>query len=201
MVQIVSKVRLADYRKGWQKFPREFQVAMVAAMRKWSRYFLNQLIIKKMTGETGNPPDGGVGRRTGELARSWDAEIKVTPRTVQSVVFSLSPYAPTQEYGATIRPVRAKWLWIPLDLTAAGVARLTPTLAIEQGGFIAKSRNGNLLFFQKLPDGGIKPLFALKNEVRVPPRLGARKLLEHEEKARMRLIKDHLSVALQRVLS
>jgi hypothetical protein len=103
-------------------------------------------------------------------------------------------YAGLQEYGGTITPKNAKWLWIPTreNQTAAGVARLTPTQAIERGGFIAKG-----MFFGKGPTQPIKksnagfagwmhsskaaitPLFVLKKSVKVEGRMGAGKLWEY----------------------
>lgn len=86
------------------------------------------------------------------------------------------PYARVQEYGATIRPRRKKWLTIPLPdaKTAKGVTR-GPARSFEDT-FFRRSRKGNLLLSQRVASGEIRNLFVLKKRVRVPGRLGFRKV-------------------------
>ena len=85
-----------------------------------------------------------------------------------------------------VRPVKAKWLWIPTaqNRTAAGAARMTPTEAIQRGGFIAWNKGP--IFFgvdqkgrsKKSGGLGIRPLFILKKEVTIKPRMGATSLFK-----------------------
>ena len=87
-------------------------------------------------------------------------------------------YAGLQENGGTIRPVNAKWLWIPIagNLTAKGIARISPRQAIAEHGFIHKG-----VFFGESPlksKDEVVPLFALKKSVTVRPRMGAASLFQ-----------------------
>ena len=67
-------------------------------------------------------------RRTGHLAGSINTRVQQDGRNARGFVGTPEVYAPTHEYGATIKPVRAKFLAIPRadNLTGAGVQRFTP---------------------------------------------------------------------------
>lgn len=109
-------------------------------------------------------------KRTGALARSYGHRVERERSLVRLEVGTISPgadkkilsYAAAQEFGATIRPKKGKYLTVPLAAakTAAGVAR---------GGardypntFIAKS-----IIFQRQPGGAILPLFKLVRQVKI----------------------------------
>lgn len=77
-----------------------------------------------------------------------------------------------QEYGGTIRPRKGQYLFAPLPAALKADGRpkkLNPRQ--WQHTFIAESRRGNLILFQRLGRKLI-PLYALKPQVRVRPRLG-----------------------------
>jgi len=76
-------------------------------------------------------------------------------------------YANIQERGGTVRPRLSQYLTIPLDAanTAAGVAR--GRARDFDDTFIARSKLGNLIIFQK-KGKGITPLFLLKKSVEIP---------------------------------
>lgn len=150
---------------------------MRAAMVAWANNFWATLVRERLSGSP------YLNRRTGNLARDWvvDAtdgeQMQVEIRTQGTA----NAYAGIHETGGTIRPKNAKYLWIPLkpNQTAAGVARLSPRQAINQGGFI--DWRGPIFYGTKgtTSTGGAKklvPLFALKKEVYVPPRMGASSL-------------------------
>jgi hypothetical protein len=96
-------------------------------------------------------------------------------------------YAASHEYGATIRPVRGKFLAIPVGpaLTGAGVARFSPRDL--QLRFIA-TRSGGILVLkteQRTAGGRLKrggavgtPYFVLVREVTIPKRPYLRPALE-----------------------
>lgn len=140
------------------------------AMNSFALTYLNDLVTGRLSG---NP----IKRRTGNLARDWTTSTTETPVGIVATVKTqgtANAYAGLQEYGNTVTPKNAKWLWIPTreNQTAAGVARLTPTQAIERGGFIAKG-----MYFGK-QGKQITPLFALKKSVKVEGRMGATRLWE-----------------------
>lgn len=161
-------------------FGARFKTRAAVEMNRFGQSWIGTLVSQRLSGRP------GVNRRTGNLARSFKS--KVTDSTLlNAVVLDVQPegpgaeYADLQEFGGTITPKRAKNLWIPIagNLTPAGVARITPTEAINRGGFYAKG-----IFFGKPLVGKGKatakpvPLFVLKKSVTVPGRMGATPLWE-----------------------
>lgn len=108
-------------------------------------------------------------RRTGHLAGSAKWQLERRGRGVALVLRS-AVYGPIHEFGGTITPKRAQWLTVPLPaaMTPAGVvkgrARDFPST------FVARSRAGNLIIFQRGVGGGVTPLFVLKKKVTIPAR-------------------------------
>lgn len=166
-----ASTALRDYGA---KFRRGAQSEMERFGQDWTR----RLVSERLSGRP------GVKRRTGNLARSFKSRT-FDSRLLGAIVLDVQPegpgseYAHLQEFGGTIRPKRAKNLWIPIagNLTPAGVARITPTEAINRGGFFAKG-----IFFGKPLVGKGKaqaapvPLFVLKKSVTVKGRMGASRL-------------------------
>lgn len=73
------------------------------------------------------------------------------------------PYARIHEKGGTIKPKKAKMLTIPLP-GIKGVAANYPD------AFIITSKKGNVLLVEKKGKKGLRPLFVLKKEVKIPAR-------------------------------
>ena len=174
-------------------FGPRFRRGAAGEMNRFGQEWVSELVSKRLSGRP------GVNRRTGNLARSFKS--KVTDSVLlNAVVLDVQPegpgaeYADLQEFGGVVKPKRSKYLWIPIagNLTPEGVARITPTEAINRGGFFAKG-----VFFgrpvvrkrtaqQTRHIGGsgykgasfqrnerIEPLFVLKKSVNVPGRMGA----------------------------
>lgn len=119
--------------------------------------------------------DTTLAKRTGALSRALK-----TGGTVQDAAkiadvtgeISLPGKNRIHEYGGTITPKAGEYLFVPLPdaLNADGTPRkLNPRQ--WQNTFIAESRKGNLILFQRL-GRKLTPLYALKRQVRVRPRLG-----------------------------
>lgn len=119
--------------------------------------------------------------RRGRLRASPAYKIIESRDTVTLLVFMRkgNPGVFVHEFGATIRPVRAQFLAIPLGpaRTAAGVSRGGPRAF--QPLVTIKSRSGNLLLVKKRGED-FTPMFVLKRSVRVPARLGFRKTWQEE---------------------
>lgn len=156
-----------------------------------------RLKIERMSGRP------GVNRRSGNLATGWNVLTISTNKTIETVNWLAGPaaekdgkhgYGWVQENGADIVPVNGRYLWIPTEenMTATGIARISPTEAIERGGFFAKgvffgktvtktqkassrALKGAVGYKGHIFEGGEKivPLFILKTKVHVDPRLGA----------------------------
>lgn len=123
------------------------------------------------------------GDRLGRLARrrgSVDQIRAVVTRSRDEVLGKLDVPFPlsVHERGAIVRARRAKYLTIPLPeaLDSRGVP-LKRRARDWQNTFVARSRNGNLLIFQRR-GREIVPLYLLKKSVKLPRRLGARVTLD-----------------------
>ena len=152
------------------------------ALDRWGATVLDARVQENLAGRALN-------RRTGQLANrtriftgfapqrtgSGSTAVKVE---VQSVDV---PYARIQEFGGTIRPREKQFLTVPLPaaLTPAGVLRNTAEQLRQTGTtFVARSRRGNLLIFQRRSGRSrtaagsraqLTPLFVLRTQVTLEP--------------------------------
>lgn len=130
------------------------------------------------------PRAGRLQRRSGKLTKNIRVKVKgVTFQGLQGEIGvrgKAGVYAPVHEFGAVIKPKRAQYLVIPLSaaLNAQGVPKKRSPRSWKNT-FIARSKKGNLLIFQRRR-GARKPvpLYVLKKQVRIPPRLGLGATLE-----------------------
>ncbi len=114
-------------------------------------------------------------RRSGKAVRSIRNSVRVTgdkPENIEGRIGGIF-YLRTHEFGATIKAKRATYLTIPTDyaLNPDGTP-IRPNARSWPNTFVAKSKKGNLIIFQRQPDKSIIPLYVLKKEVKIPARLG-----------------------------
>jgi len=136
--------------------------------------------------------------RTGLLRRTLDFDYNETTKGIK--IYTRTVYGRAQEFGADIKPKKAKRLWVPLppNLTSAGVIRQTPRDVFNRG-FIR-----NNVFYLK-QDKNIVPYFALKNETKIKPKLWIKQSLMKvdkktvEEKTRQ-LVKNALKNDLKNII-
>ena len=143
----------------------------------WLRAISDQMKTRHSGAWPGGTGTKSLSRRTGNLIRTIEQSVKVTGKfsgsgEIRGQIGSPLIYASTQEFGATIKPKRAQYLTVPLPaaLNANGTMKL-PKARDYPRTFVAKSRRGNLIIFQKKGRNSIVPLFVLKRQVRIPPRL------------------------------
>ena len=143
---------------------------------------VSQGVLLPLTKQTRGRP--GVQTRTGALRRGMFAVVAQDERTTYLTNgIAGVKYANLQEHGGTIKPVRRKWLTIPVGpaLTAAGVAR-GPARSFPGLKFIlSKDKKTALLVMPPLKTKGGKLrkgqdargtiYFVLKKQVTVPGRL------------------------------
>lgn len=115
--------------------------------------------------------DSGLHVRSGDMKRSGTAmPVEEDANSLRGglLVGQGLPYAPMQEFGGTIVPVRAQFLTIPIGeaLTPSGVARFSAPEA-ESAGYKTFVR-GHILYGVK--DGQLYPLFILATSVTIPAR-------------------------------
>jgi hypothetical protein len=112
--------------------------------------------------------------RSGGAGKSIRDSVRVEGHSLKDVAGFIGGkfWLKTHEYGATIKVKNAKYLTIPLRaaLSAQGVP-LKQKAKDWPNTFIAKSKKGNLIIFQRR-GADIVPLYVLKKEVKIPKRLG-----------------------------
>ena len=101
------------------------------------------------------------------------------------------------EYGAVIRAKKAKFLTIPLPaaLNSKGIPKKMSAREWDKT-FIQTSKAGNLIIF-RTQGRRIIPLYVLKSEVRIKPRLGMGLTLE---KGLPRFVDKSVDAMLQAIL-
>lgn len=163
-VDASSKPLTREMRRTLQRVAREME-------RRHSRPW-NGMVV--------NPSDR-LQRRSGGGLRSIRNSIDVfNAASINEVRGQITTGNMTvHETGATIRPRRAQYLTIPLPaaLDQRGVP-LRERARDWDNTFVARSRSGNLLIFRKTPGlNDIAPLYILKREVTIRPRLGMEKVI------------------------
>ena len=117
--------------------------------------------------------------RSGATRASVKAEIQ--SGGARGSVSVSGPHVLAQEFGATIRPNRARFLRIPLPsiLTGSGLVRGRFALRREGGRFVTDAgptfirRNKSGTPFIFVEDAGrLRALYVLRRQVRLDPRLG-----------------------------
>jgi hypothetical protein len=141
-----------------------------------------QQVATQLSKMHGNPWSGGVASdspylqvRSGEGLRSIKESIATKIANGEEIVsgqISAGDMA-IHETGGVIRPTRSEYLTIPLPeaMDARGIP-LRPRAGDWDNTFIKRSKAGNLLIFRRTPASrNITPLYLLKTEVVIPPRL------------------------------
>lgn len=160
---------------------KEWADRFYAAARGGIRNEAHKRLIALALYAEGQGKENATGRprvRTGNLRRSIAGTVEGNPTDAEmSAVLSAGgrtegggevPYAASQEYGATIRPRRAKWLTIPTDAvkTAAGVAR--GSARSFNARFVPVRSDLALLVDRDGKAGRGRVLFVLKRQVTIP---------------------------------
>jgi len=138
-------------------------------------------------------------KRTGALHDSIGRDLQGTDlKTLTGQVWIGTHYAKTHEFGATIK-AKNKYMGVPsgpylnipipnFNLDGNGIMKQSAREVFSGGGYIQKSKNNNWIVFSF--DG--KPMFVLKKQVKIKPRLGMFKLLKTSLPTLMADIKQDL---------
>lgn len=169
--------------------PREVTEEFGKGFRTIGSRFVRTMTRERLR-KSGTPTYGdsrpGVFLRSGSLAsgllRKVEGQGSINRLTLRVGWFDpkLARIASTQEFGGTIRPTRSKYLTIPLPaaMTPSGVLRRPARQ--WQNTFFFRSKAGNLILARSLGKGALEPLFVLKREVTLKPRLGFQDLWDSE---------------------
>jgi phage gpG-like protein len=139
-----------------------------------------EAVAEALARRHGNAWPGGttpttLSRRSGKLIDEIRKSAKVYGDSLATVAAEIgggnARYAGIQEYGGVVTPKKASYLTIPLK--AALNADGTPKKQSARewlNTFVIKSKAGNLLIVMR--DGpNLVPLYVLKSQVKIPPRL------------------------------
>jgi len=149
------------------------------------------------------PWPGGTGpktlsKRSGFMLEAIRESITVDGATIPSIEgrIAIPGKRKIHENGGVLRPKKSKYLTIPLPaaLDSRGIP-LKPKARDWKNTFVIRSKAGNLLIVRR-KGAGIEPLYLLKTEVYIPPRLGMRETIE----AGSTMLADRLSDAILKQL-
>lgn len=152
----------------------------VPVLAQTLRWYLDN-VAKAMASRHGGAWPGGTGTntlsmRSGNLISAIKKSVHVDGDTLESLRGNIGTpgivYGRIQEFGGTIVPKNTKYLAIPLpDALDGNGLPLKASPRMWDHTFVAKSKAGNLLIFQR-QGKNIVPLYVLKSKVYIPPRLG-----------------------------
>jgi hypothetical protein len=184
-VKLTAEVDASRLVARLEKLPRGFHEATKKTLGVGLARFHANFTARRLSTYS---PGQSVGRRTGSLARSFTFEttgdrlsnlkgrvfFDRTHLTVGTIGGDPNTtYAHAHEFGAVIRPKRARWLTIPIGeaLTPAGVAR--GTIRDFPEGFFLRINEDSLegLFFVREVGDRLEFLFALRKRVSIRPSL------------------------------
>ncbi len=168
-VLALDRVLTVDLR---QRLPR----ILAVELERYLKRVATIVAVRNSRPYPGGTTGSSLSARSGAGVASIHNSVRVVPGSnIQGVLGYIGGnfYLRTQEYGAVIRATRSEYLTIPLPaaLDSRGVP-LRRSARMWANTFVQRSRRGNLLIFQNRPGGAIVPLYVLKREVRIPPRLG-----------------------------
>lgn len=174
--------------------------AMKRAMQRQSLKFVGDVQIKRLSGRPGLiSRSAGGGLRRALSAVTFGKDV----RSVESRIGWPKSFfwIKVHEEGATIRAKR-KFLAIPFRGTTGSTSRRASGSGLRPGDFprdrtfFARGKNtkpGNMILFESLGNGRIRPLFVMVPSVRIPPRLGYFRLYDRSKGAMVRGVMQEMS--------
>lgn len=148
------------------------------AMERYLKLIAGRIAAKHSRPYPSGTSAATLSSRSGRAMKSVKGSIRVEERMNEVLGYIGGEYyLKAHEFSMTIRARRSKYLTIPLP--AALNSNGTPKKRRARDWaktFVRKSKNGNLLIFQKQGDK-IIPLYVLKKSVFIPARLGMGKEL------------------------
>ncbi len=156
-----------DLKKTWADQPKQIGPVLLD--------YLSQ-VAKVLVARNGGPATTptALAKRSGASVLSITKSVKVRGTTWDNLEGSIGGRSTLviHEYGGTIKS-KGKMLTIPLP-AALGPRGIPPPFTRQwKNTFVARSRKGNLIIFQRR-GSRIVPLYVLKDEVKIPARLGMR---------------------------
>ena len=155
---------------------------MPGAMRAHLKRIVDVLAAKHGNKWPEGTTSSSLSTRSGSLLASLQSGVRVAGSTFADTKGSLSglEYLAIHEYGGTLVPRTSQYLTIPLPAALNSDGTPIHDNPRDWGNtFVQQSRAGNLLVFRRL-GSGIEPLYALKTQVTIPARFGARQAAKEQ---------------------
>lgn len=129
----------------------------------------------------GGTTSSSIASRSGESVASILKSVNVEGTTWDRLQGSIGGRSTLwiHEYGGTISSSKLLTIPLPAALSSRGVP-LKSSAADWSNTFVARSKAGNLIIFQRQGLGVIVPLYVLKDSVHIPARLGMRQELQNQ---------------------
>ena len=181
--------RFLDAAEGLKRFAAATQKdfdQLPQVLSKELRAWLDT-VAEALSQQHGSPWPGGttpnsLSVRSGDLIKSIVDSVNVTGSTFGDIqgFIGAGKWGTVHEYGATIHAKNVHFLTIPLPaaLDSRGLP-LKKSAKEWNNTFVARSKKGNLLIFQKVGTT-IIPLYLLRESVTIPPRLGMERTLNSQ---------------------
>ena len=156
--------------------------ALSREMREFLAQVVEAIVQRNSEAWPGGTSESSLSKRSGNLISAIGGSMRVSGSTFNDIQGSVGApgvqYAKIQETGGVVKAKNGKFLAIPLPaaLDSNGLP-LQSSPRSWPNTFCATSKAGNLIIFQKRGTS-IVPLYVLKTQVTIPPRLGMRKTLE-----------------------
>lgn len=181
----------AKFRAAMEKAPDALAKQLYDKVGKFTLWFAQKHMARTMNLR--------LKRRSGDLARSFNATSAGDKlENLRWIIYTTSPYAAAQEFGADIEPVSAKALTVPLNAAMTRTGRKRGKARSFENTFVQRAKNGKLFIFQRYGRGGkkIRPLFRLMDKVTIPPRLEFFKTWQDQNDALMAKVAQAVDAAL-----
>lgn len=187
MVEVSLKFNAKAFEKAVRAAPKLTRRSLAFRLEQIGDEF-ERRVDKRFTAKLSGPfqsnhTKGRLANRTGTLRATMAHRVREDGKdlTLRATIgdAATAHYVFTQEFGATIKPKRAKALTIPMpdNLTAAGRVRFKSARETE-GVFLLKTPKGAFLVRKKASGEGLDFLWVLKKRVTIPARLGFRSTFE-----------------------
>lgn len=160
-----------------EKIPK----VLKAHLLKYLQSVANALAEKHGKAWPGGTTPTTLSARSGKAVQEIKKSVRVTGDSLDTLRGMIGSgdafYLKIHETGGVIKAKNVKYLTIPLPaaLNSNGTPK-KPSARDWDNTFVAKSKKGNLIIFQKV-GSKIIPLYVLKTSVKIPARLGMEKAL------------------------
>jgi hypothetical protein len=162
------------FKKTWEGSARQGR----QALQDYLEHVALVLYDRNSKSWPGGTTATSISRRTGRSADSILRSVTVTGTTWETLKGAIggSSQLYIHEYGGTMTSSGGKMLTIPLPAALSQSGTSPPFARQWRNTFVATSRKGNLIIFQRR-GREIVPLYVLKDQVKIPARLGMAKEL------------------------